>query len=171
VTTSERDEERFAHQAYLAQEHDAGRPLLTFLTTTGRIAPTKMGFWAPSGVFLAQIGVQRPLLGCAGCRSTTRMIALATRDAIATVAAMRSIRLLRGIARQILASHVVRVSTCDLLRTLVRVGVVPLTRSRGPTHPTAQVNVWRSSNADKAMHRSSSSAPLASPVFETHERI
>jgi hypothetical protein len=109
------------------------------------------------------------------------MIALATTDAIATVAVIRSIpgydrfrsciRLLRGIARQILASHVVLVGTCDLLRTLIRAGVVPLTRSRGPTSATAQVQIRRSSNADKAMRRSSSSAPLAHPVFETHKCV
>jgi hypothetical protein len=38
VTTSERAEARFAHQAYLTQEHHGGAPLASFLTTTSRIA-------------------------------------------------------------------------------------------------------------------------------------
>src|SRR5579859_3182415 len=38
VSTSERAEARFAHQAYLAQEHRGGAPLQIFLTTTSRIA-------------------------------------------------------------------------------------------------------------------------------------
>src|SRR5207247_2206673 len=43
VSTSVRAEARFAHQAYLAQEHHGGAPLTIFLTTTGHIAACSDG--------------------------------------------------------------------------------------------------------------------------------
>jgi len=47
VTTSELAEERFAHQAYLAQERYGGLPLSVFLTTTERIQAHPEGVLGP----------------------------------------------------------------------------------------------------------------------------
>jgi hypothetical protein len=43
VTTSELAEDRFAHQAYLAEQRHGGAPILVFLTTTGLIRADRDG--------------------------------------------------------------------------------------------------------------------------------
>ena len=47
VTTTDRAEERFAHQAYLAEQQHAGNPLQIFLTTTNRVRAHPGGILGP----------------------------------------------------------------------------------------------------------------------------
>jgi hypothetical protein len=47
VTTSERAEARFAHEAYLAQQRSGAVPLRVFLTTTGRMQDDSAGVLGP----------------------------------------------------------------------------------------------------------------------------